>query len=579
MKTRRFLGFLIALLVVHSCSSGKPAESSASTTSTPPTIKAITVGSKSKTDPETAALFEKICKSYFQFMKNALDNQIEGKEKDFATTLQTSINTFAKDFSKLDIDSKNLLKNGECNALATLAVAFQNSKWPEYFDKTKAQQPWRADDQTTFDSLSFAMEELLGYYMNSLDHFSNFSGYYNEVFMGEGPYDWQIQFLNRSDYFQYVQSMESRDKNRKPNYLYVQFAPKYISKDLPAHTRIYKVNDIPVNEHFYGDMTKELSRSKVLKLDVKKPLSNGAYSEMSTVTLVYQSVPVTHQIIFETLQEKPYKIGYLKIPEFMNDQASENLLQALDPKNNSSFDGLIIDLRNNPGGSTKIVSQMIGSFFKDDVPTSYLLDAKGNKKIEKSNDTYNPVNSYGRVILLTDFQTASAAETMAATLRDFSGALITGQTTFEKGIGQVYTPNITVAPNLRGDSTTTNFYLFSASGKSWYLKGIQPDIELFEPGQENIQKRLKDLPAGTFPKPYKEQIDVDFDPNNVEMISQKVTNDTRAKLSAYYNAAPENEKKCSTMDLAVEENSCMLNWSFKILQKWIELDRSAVTAK
>lgn len=129
----------------------------------------------------------------------------------------------------------------------------------------------------------------------------------------------------------------------------------------------------------------------------------------------------------------PYSagIGYIHIASF-EAKTPQELLQALKRLDSAHLKGLILDLRNNPGGLLASAIGVCSIFLK---PESVVLTVRGRSVAEK---TYKTVEAPMRVttplIVLVNRRTASAAEVVAAALQDHDRALITGEPTFGKGV-------------------------------------------------------------------------------------------------------------------------------------------------
>lgn len=565
-----FAVVLVAFATIQSCGKheiSKDGSKQSSSASTSPDSNAV----KAPPKPEN---IEKVCKKYFDIMKMALALQAEGREKNYNSIVQNTFENFASSFKSLKVTPLKMEDEPDCATLQSYAKSVDQSEIPSLYETYKKNYRWLKDGKK-FNSMGFVMESLLGIFARSLDEFSFFGGYYTNFFSDQGPYDWQIQLLKRSDYQQIDVPLNSPSQ-RKPNYLFVEYSPSYLASSLPLHSRIYKVNNMDVSSNLYSTLAKEMTRSEVLNLQIKTPKADGTYSDLTMVRLEYKNPSNSHEIIFQVIENKPYKIGYLKIPGFMNSESEIDLFKSLDPKNNPRMDGVILDLRNNYGGDLEIGSKIIASFFKEPVTYSYTVH---NDKLEENRvkDPYNPI-FYGKVIILTDFQTISTAEIVTAALKDYGAALVVGESTYGKGIGQSYLPKVELGDYLDGRLAITNLFAFSPKGESWYPNGNQPDIfihEKYDPKYAaTIEKRMKDLPVSRYPKPYDKKIHVDYDPN-VGIASDRVTADVKQKLLDFYNSSDPEEKNCAKMDSTIEENSCIYSWGIKILKKWIEIQPTA----
>lgn len=121
------------------------------------------------------------------------------------------------------------------------------------------------------------------------------------------------------------------------------------------------------------------------------------------------------------------KIGYLQINTFSGDPETEgHLINAMESV--SSTDSLIIDLRENGGGSPNFVALLSSYFVENDTQLWSVIDRNGNQALEvRSQDNQNKFD--GDLCILTSKKTYSAAEAFAYTLKHLSRASIVGEET------------------------------------------------------------------------------------------------------------------------------------------------------
>ena len=194
--------------------------------------------------------------------------------------------------------------------------------------------------------------------------------------------------------------------------------------------------------------------------------------------------------------------GYLRISHFQSRTAEDAraALQQLKQDNDGGLDGLILDLRNNPGG---ILSAAVG--------VSDLFLEKGlivytEGRIDDSTLRFNakPADLLddAPIVVLVNSGSASASEIVAGALQDHKRAIIMGQKTFGKGSVQTVLP-VSNAAALK--LTTARYY--TPSGRSIQVSGIEPDVSLArvkvesleddEPGtitEENLSRHLDNDP-------------------------------------------------------------------------------------
>lgn len=171
------------------------------------------------------------------------------------------------------------------------------------------------------------------------------------------------------------------------------------------------------------------------------------------------------------------EIGYLRIVQFDN-KTSKELRTKLKELKNSGMRGLVIDLRNNPGGVLGAAVNVCGQFLKRG---QEIVVTKGRDS--KINDVYRNRRS-GKyqdllLVLLVNGGSASAAEIVSGALQDHQRAVLIGEKTYGKGSVQ------TIFPLEDGSAlrlTTAKYY--TPSRREIHERGIEPDIFVPLPPQE-----------------------------------------------------------------------------------------------
>jgi carboxyl-terminal processing protease len=165
--------------------------------------------------------------------------------------------------------------------------------------------------------------------------------------------------------------------------------------------------------------------------------------------------------------------GYVRIAEFSETTGEDTVtaLRALRKRNGAALKGLVLDLRNNPGGVLEAAVSVADAFLDGGV----IVSAKGRTAESKFEMRATPGDELNGapIVVLVNGGSASAAEIVAGALKDHHRAKLMGRTTFGKGSVQTVMP-------LSGDRAiklTTSLY-YTPSGVSINHRGIAPDIEL-----------------------------------------------------------------------------------------------------
>lgn len=181
-------------------------------------------------------------------------------------------------------------------------------------------------------------------------------------------------------------------------------------------------------------------------------------------------------------------IGYILIYEF-EDSTDEQFSAAVDDLTAKGMKGLVIDLRDNPGGLVDACANVLDRILPSRQLLVYTID-KNEKKDEvysKNNDTIDIP-----IVTLVNGNSASASEIMAGALQDYGKTELVGTTTFGKGIVQY----ILSLEGGAGMKVTSAAY-YTPSGRCIHGKGLKPDItvEMNEEleGDEQLTKALEVL--------------------------------------------------------------------------------------
>ena len=255
----------------------------------------------------------------------------------------------------------------------------------------------------------------------------------------------------------------------------IEGTPAY-EAGIKAGDKIIKVEDKSTKDMTLMEAVKLIRGPKGTKVNLTimregedKPL------EFSITRDVIPLISVKHHLLTP-------EVGYVRISNFRSNTA-EDLSSALEEmENDRSLKGLILDLRNNPGG---LLTQAIrvSDLFLD---SGLIVNTRGRHSSQDMQATAhkNKKTRNYPLIVLVNSGSASASEIVAGALQDNKKALILGTRSFGKGSVQTILP-LSDGSGLR--LTTARYY--TPSGKSIQLSGITPDIELpFVPPSEEWTK-------------------------------------------------------------------------------------------
>ena len=267
-------------------------------------------------------------------------------------------------------------------------------------------------------------------------------------------------------------------------------SPSAKQGELKAEDLILKVgqgNEEPVDVvDMRLDNAVKLIRGKKgtwVKLTVKKP--SGIIKVISILRDVVVMEESYAKSILVNDSKNSQKIGYINLPSFYVDfnnrggrSCSEDIKKELLKLKAENVEGIVLDLRNNGGGSLQDVVTM-GGFFIDEGPIVQVKSKEHEPYVLK--DDYKGVVYDGPLVILINQFSASASEIMAAAMQDYKRAVIIGSnTSFGKGtvqrIFELDLPSMYKELNPIGSAKITTQKFYRINGGSTQLKGVVPDV-------------------------------------------------------------------------------------------------------
>lgn len=198
----------------------------------------------------------------------------------------------------------------------------------------------------------------------------------------------------------------------------------------------------------------------------------------SDVTIIFKrgseevSMVITRGQISNTAYGKVLtgNIGYIELSTFGDTSSAEFMTYLKDFKSKGIKD-LIIDLRDNGGGSLTALIGIASNFIPVGETVLQQKDVDGYITLDKSRGTI--IDTYDHIIILVNNNSASASEVLTAALQEKAGAIVIGKTTYGKGLVQ------TMAQFSDGSALKyTQAAWLTPSGKSIHEVGVIPDIDV-----------------------------------------------------------------------------------------------------
>ena len=226
-------------------------------------------------------------------------------------------------------------------------------------------------------------------------------------------------------------------------------------------------------------------KGSVVRLEVI-PASNAPSDQTSKiVSITREAVKLEEQAAKKSVLKlkqdgRDYKLGIIEIPAFYLDfkayragdpeykSTTRDVKKLLTELQKEKVDGVVIDLRNNGGGSLQEATELT-SLFIDKGPTVLVRNSDG--RVDVLEDENRGAFYKGPLTLLVNRLSASASEIFAGAMQDYHRALIIGGQTFGKGTVQ------TIQPLNHGELKLTLAKFYRVSGQSTQHQGVLPDID------------------------------------------------------------------------------------------------------
>ena len=250
-----------------------------------------------------------------------------------------------------------------------------------------------------------------------------------------------------------------------------------IYKDSPAEKAGLKANDILYKvegkEVTGKDLSKVVSKVKGEKgTTVELTVLRGEDAKEVTVTATRDTVQA-QTIEYKMMDDK---IGYIRVSEF-DTVTYDQYKEALDDLENQGMQGLVVDLRNNPGGSLDTVTNMLRLL----LPEGTIVSTK-DKNGKTDEITCDGTHEFKKpMAVLVNQYSASASEIFSGAVQDYGTAKIVGVTTYGKGVVQQLMD--------LGDGTCLKVTIaeyYTPNGRSINGKGVEPDVEVeYQYDEEN----------------------------------------------------------------------------------------------
>jgi len=223
-----------------------------------------------------------------------------------------------------------------------------------------------------------------------------------------------------------------------------------------------------------------------VRLTVKKP--DGSFK---VIPIIRDVIEIDETYAKSAILTNKKKIGYIYLPMFYADftrngahRCAADMKKELIKLKDQGVEGIIIDLRDNGGGSLQEVVEMAGLF----IPRGPVVQVKDKTgKVYVMDDKNPDVTWDGPLAIMVNHNSASASEILAAAIQDYKRGVIIGTQSFGKGtvqsfynLDQYLLPQFDTIKPL-GEVKITNQKFYRINGGATQLKGVMPDVVLPDP--------------------------------------------------------------------------------------------------
>ena len=247
---------------------------------------------------------------------------------------------------------------------------------------------------------------------------------------------------------------------------------------------LYKVDGKDISGEDLSEVVSKIRGDEGTTVELTVLRGDDGEEYTATVTRkIVQTDTVYHEM-------KEDKIGYIQVTEF-DDVTTDQYKEALEDLENQGMKGLVVDLRNNPGGNVDTVTDMLYLMLPEGTTLS-IMDKQGIESVYESDDEHQFTKP---LVVLVNENSASASEIFSGAIQTFGTGEVVGTTTYGKGVVQQIfdlkdgtSVKLTIAEYLIAGQ-------FGINGK-----GVTPDVEVqYEKDAQNpdrdnqLEKALEEV--------------------------------------------------------------------------------------
>ncbi|WP_077398972.1 carboxy terminal-processing peptidase [Cellulophaga omnivescoria] len=341
------------------------------------------------------------------------------------------------------------------------------------------------DDFFDFVNNEYDREDWFGQYINTIvEGFDPHTYYF-------APEDKDKFDVSMSGKFEGIGARLQKKKDQIKIVEVISGGPIWRDQTIEVGDEIIKVGQKPNEEPV--DVT-GMQLNDAIKL-MKGPKGTNVYLTVKKVDGSTQVVKITRDLVemeesyakSATVKKEDHTYGIINLPKFYvdfkdysNRNAASDVAKEIERLKQAGMEGLVLDLRDNGGGSLRTVVEMAGLFIKDGPVVQVKSSGNTEEKVVHE-DKDERIQWDGPLVLLVNELSASASEILAAAMQDYKrGVVIGSKQTFGKGTVQnLWSLSDIVRNNEHGDLgalkvTTQKFYRIN--GGSTQLEGVKSDV-------------------------------------------------------------------------------------------------------
>jgi len=423
-----------------------------------------------------------------------LSREILSKPFDFKVDENIVTDSKKLNFPKNEAERREVLRKRLKYMTLEAYVDLQNTrdKNKDSVKKTDVQLEKEARDR-----VQKIMDRTYEHYKNKFNEDDKFSVYVNTITSIMDPY---TQFFPPVDKRYFDEQLSNRfagigaqlqyDEGNIKIAAVMSGYPAARSGEIEAGDIILKVaqsNGAPVDlaGYFVEDAVKLIRGEKGSQVTLTVKKKDGTIKNVSlTRAEIIQDEALARSTI---VSEGTSKIGYIFLPEFYADfehpngsRSAVDVAKEVQKLKDAKVDGIVLDLRNNGGGSLNDVVQMVGLFIPEG-PVVQVRDREGKPMVLRDKDNGNVLYDGPLVVMVNEFS-ASASEIFAAAIQDYGRGLIIGSTstygkgTVQRAFGLDPESNFMNSNSDLGSLKLTLQKFYRINGGSTQLKGVSSDI-------------------------------------------------------------------------------------------------------